>query len=124
MSPKVRTEADEDRSKRTHATQNEIRSKLARVVRLVFGVLATILALGALLIVLRNNINEQNSIVKLVTDVAEAISGPFSRTDGIFDFSGKNAVAKNALLNWGIAAIVYLLLGRLLANAIAPKSAR
>ena len=79
--------------------------------------LATILALGALLIVLRNNINEQNSIVKLVTDVAEAISGPFSRTDGIFDFSGKNAVAKNALLNWGIAAIVYLLLGRLLANA-------
>lgn len=124
MSPKVRTEADEDRSKRTHATQNEIRSKLARVVRLVFGVLATILALGALLIVLRNNINEQNSIVKLVTDVAEAISGPFSRTDGIFDFSGKNAVAKNALLNWGIAAIVYLLLGRLLANAIAPKSSR
>ncbi len=124
MSPKVRTEADEDRSKRTHATQNEIRSKLARVVRLVFGVLATILALGALLIVLRNNINEQNSIVKLVTDVAEAISGPFSRTDGIFDFSGKNAVAKNALLNWGIAAIVYLLLGRLLANAMAPKSSR
>lgn len=124
MSPKVRTEADEDRSKRSHATQNEIRSKLARVVRLVFGVLATILALGALLIVLRNNINEQNSIVKLVTDVAEAISGPFSRTDGIFDFSGKNAVAKNALLNWGIAAIVYLLLGRLLANAIAPRSTR
>ena len=124
MSPKVRTEADEDRSKRSHATQNEIRSKLARVVRLVFGVLATILALGALLIVLRNNINEQNSIVKLVTDVADSISGPFSRTDGIFDFSGKNAVAKNALLNWGIAAIVYLLLGRLLANAIAPKSTR
>ena len=124
MSPKVRTEADEDRSKRSHATQNEIRSKLARVVRLVFGVLATILALGALLIVLRNNINEQNSIVKLVTDVADGISGPFSRTDGIFDFSGKNAVAKNALLNWGIAAIVYLLLGRLLANAIAPKSTR
>ena len=124
MSPKVRTEADEDRTKRSHATQNEIRSKLARVVRLVFGVLATILALGALLIVLRNNINEQNSIVKLVTDVAEAISGPFSRTDGIFDFSGKNAVAKNALLNWGIAAIVYLLLGRLLANLVAPKSTR
>ena len=113
VSPKVRTEADEDRSKRTHATQNEIRSKVARVVRLVFGVLATILALGAFLVVLRNNINEHNAIVKLVTDVADAISGPFSRDDGIFDFSGKNAVAKNALLNWGIAAIVYLLLGRL-----------
>ena len=62
--------------------------------------------------------------MKLITDVADAISGPFSRNDGIFDFSGKNADAKNALLNWGIAAIVYLLVGRLLANAIAPKSKR
>ena len=70
--------------------------------------LATILALGAILVVLRSNINEANSIVKLVENVAEAISGPFSRDNGIFNFSGKNAIAKNALLNWGIAAVVYL----------------
>ena len=92
--------------------------------RIVFGVLAAILALGALLVVLRSNINESNSIVKFITDTADAISGPFSRDDGIFDFTGKNAEAKNALLNWGIAAIVYLLIGRVLANAIAPKSTR
>ena len=125
MSPKVRTDEDEDRSKRHHATPGRpSAAKVARAVRIIFGVLATILALGALLVVLRNNINEQNTIVKFITDVADAIAGPFSRTDGIFDFSGKNAVAKNALLNWGIAAIVYLLIGRLLANAIAPKGAR
>ena len=51
-------------------------------------------------------------MVKLITDVADAISGPFSRDNGIFDFTGKNAESKNALLNWGIAAIVYLLIGR------------
>ena len=62
--------------------------------RIVFGVLATILALGALLVVLRSNINEDNAIVKLITDIADAISGPFSRDDGIFDFTGKNAVSQ------------------------------
>ncbi len=125
MSPKVRTEeSGEDRKKRGDATQNAIRAKLARAVRIVFGVLAAILALGALLVVLRDNVNESNSVVKLITDVADAISGPFSRDNGVFDFTGKNAESKNALLNWGIAAIVYLLIGRFLANAIAPKTTR
>lgn len=125
MSPKVRTEeSGEDRKRRNDATQNAIRAKLARAVRIVFGALAAILALGALLVVLRDNINESNSVVKLITDVADAISGPFSRDDGIFDFTGKNAESKNALLNWGIAAIVYLLIGRFLSNAIAPKTTR
>jgi hypothetical protein len=125
VSPKVSTdESNKDGKGRAVATTNAIRAKTARAVRIVFGVLATILALGALLVVLRSNINEDNTIVKLITDIADAISGPFSRDDGIFDFTGKNAVAKNALLNWGIAAIVYLLIGRFLANAIAPKSSR
>jgi hypothetical protein len=125
VSPRVRTDdSDEDRKRRPGATQNAIRSKVARAVRIVFGVLAAILALGAVLVVLRSNINEGNAIVKFITDVADAISGPFSRDDGIFDFTGKNAVAKNALLNWGIAAIVYLLIGRFLAGAIEPKGTR
>ena len=125
MSPKVRTdESDKDRKRPQDATQNAIRAKVARAVRIVFGALAAILALGALLVVLRDNINENNEVVKLITDIADTISGPFSRDDGIFDFTGKNAEAKNALLNWGIAAIVYLLIGRFLANAIAPKSTR
>jgi hypothetical protein len=114
--------SDEDRKRSQDATQNAIRAKVARAVRIVFGVLAAILALGAVLVVLRNNINESNAVVKLITDIADAVSGPFSRNNGIFDFHGKHAVPKNALLNWGIAAIVYLLIGRLLAGAIGPKS--
>ena len=125
MSPKVTTDDSKgDRNTRFSAAQYAVRSKAARAVRLVFGVLATILALGAVIVALRSNINEQNSIVELITNVADAISGPFSRDDGIFAFTGKNAASKNALLNWGIAAIVYLIIGRLLANAIAPRSSR
>ena len=125
MSPKVTTDDSKgDRRARFSAAQVAVRSRVARVVRIVFGLLATILALGALIVVLRNNINEQNSIVELITNVADTISGPLSRDDGIFSFTGKNAAAKNALLNWGIAAIVYLLIGRLLANAIEPKGSR
>lgn len=122
--PKATTDDSNERKTRKGVSQAAIRSKAARAVRLLFVVLATILALGAILVVLRNSINEQNAVVMFITNVADAISGPFSRNDGIFDFSGKNSVAKNALLNWGIAAIVYLVVGRLLANAIAPKGKR
>jgi hypothetical protein len=125
VSPKVRTDdSPNDRKRQQDATQYAIRTKLARISSIVFGVLAAILALGALLVVLRDNVNESNSVVKLITDVADAISGPFSRDDGVFDFTGKNAESKNALLNWGIAAIVYLVIGRVGSNLIAPKSAR
>ena len=125
MSPKVTPDDSKGtRSARLGAAQAAVRSKAARVVRIVFGVLATILALGAVLVVLRSNINEANPIVELITNTADTISGPFSRDDGIFSFEGKNAESKNALLNWGIAAIVYLLIGRVLANVITPKSSR
>lgn len=125
MSPKVTTDDSTGKTRaRLNAGQAAVRTKAARAVRIVFGVLATILALGAVLVVLRENINEQNSVVELITNTADSISGPFSREDGIFAFTGKNAESKDALLNWGIAAIVYLMAGRLLANVITPKTGR
>jgi hypothetical protein len=125
VSPKVSTDESAGSGKgRYTAAQTAVRSQAARVVRIVFTALAVILALGAILVVLRGSINEQNPIVELITNVADAVSGPFSLNGGIFDFSGKNADAKNALSNWGIAAIVYLVLGRVLGNAIAPKNVR
>ena len=125
MSPKVTTDESAGSGKsRYTAAQVAVRQQAARAVRIVFTALAVILALGAILVVLRGNINEQNAIVKFITDVADAVSGPFSLEGGIFDFSGKNAAAKNALANWGIAAVVYLVIGRVLANAIAPKGGK
>jgi hypothetical protein len=125
VSPKARTEeAEPHRARKQPGRQHAIRAQVARVIRVVFAVLAAILALGALLVVLRANINEDNPVVQLITDVADTISGPFSLDGGIFDFEGKNAESKNALLNWGIAAVVYLVIGRVLANLVAPKGAR
>src|SRR5680860_1573758 len=82
VSPKVTTDDSKDRRARFGQAQAAVRTKAARVVRIVFGVLATVLALGAVLVVLGSNINKDNSIVELVINVAEAVSGPFSRTDG------------------------------------------
>lgn len=125
MSSRVtREESNRDRSERFGAAQAAVRLQAARIVRIVFGAMAVLLALGAVIVVLRSNIDENNSIVELITNAADAIAGPFSRDDGVLSFTGEDAEARNALLNWGIAAIVYLLVGRLLANAIAPKVAR
>ena len=103
---------------------NAARTQLARAVRIISVVLATILALGALLVVLKTDVNQDNPIVTAIIDLADAVSGPFGKDNGIFDFSGKNAEAKDALVNWGIAAIVYLAIGRVVANLISPKAAR
>jgi hypothetical protein len=80
-----------------------------------------VLAIGALLVAFKANVNQDNPVVRFVTDLADSVSGPFSRGNGVFDFGGKNGDAKNALVNWGIAAIVYLGVGRIVANVIAPS---
>ena len=95
MSPKVTTDESASSGKgRFTGAQTKVRAQAARAVRILFTTLAVILALGAILVVLRGNINEQNTIVKFITDVADAVSGPFSLEGGIFDFSGKNAAAR------------------------------
>ena len=100
------------------AKANAVRTKVASVVWLVAVVCAVFLAVGALLVALKAN--QDNSIVKLVLDVADALDGPFSRENGIFTFTGKDAATKSALVNWGIAAVVYLVLGKILDRIIRP----
>ena len=55
-----------------------------------------------------------------VTQFDDFVDGPFGRDTGIFQFHGKNEAAKEALVNWGIAALVYLLVGRVLARVVRP----
>jgi hypothetical protein len=83
---------------------------LGRLVRLAAGVVAAIIALGILFIVF--DANSSNDIVSTVDDAARALVGPF---DDMFSFdNAKTAVA----VNWGIAALVYLIAGALIARLI------
>ncbi len=108
------------KSRRIGRATEVVRTRAGQVIGLVLTLCAAMLAVGALLIALRHNINETNAIVKFVTGFDDAIDGPFSRSNGIFAFSGKSAATKEALVNWGIAAIVYLLLARVLARIVKP----
>jgi hypothetical protein len=100
------------------ATIATVRTKLASLVWLVAVVCALFLAVGALLVALKAN--QDNSIVKFVLDGADALDGPFSRDNGIFTFAGKDAATKSALVNWGLAAVVYLVIGKILDRIIRP----
>jgi len=83
---------------------------LARLVQLVVSVVALIIVAGILLVVLKAN--PSNSIVSQVHAWARWLAGPF---DDIFSF--RNARVAIAV-NWGIAAVVYLFVGGLIARLI------
>ncbi len=95
------------------AGASSARSKLASVVWLVAVVCALFLAVGALLIALK--MNQDNAIVAFVLDGAETLDfGEFK------EFGGKDAEVKGALTNWGIAAVIYLVIGKVLDRVIRP----
>jgi len=78
-----------------------------KIIMTIAGIIAMIIATGILAVVLEAD--RQNSVVSTVLDVAEALVGPF---DGIFTPKDpKVAIA----INWGIAIVVYLVVGRILA---------
>jgi hypothetical protein len=106
------------------ARNDQIRETMSKILRVVFLFFAVVLALGAFLIAARDNVSQTNEVVKFVKGFADAVDGPFSRDNGIFKFSGKNAATKDAVVNWGIAAIVYLAIGRYVQHLLAPRKRR
>ncbi len=92
---------------------SQVRTRVASVVWLVAVVCALFLAVGALLVALR--MNEENTLVAFVLDGANLLDL------GVFkDFDGKDAAVKEALTNWGIAAVIYLVIGKILDRVIRP----
>ncbi len=83
---------------------------LARAVQLVVAVVVVIIVAGILLVVLKAN--PGNSIVSDVHDWARSLAGPF---DGLFSFHNAHAAIA---VNWGIAAVVYLLIGGLIVRLL------
>lgn len=99
----------------TGAVVNGVRSKVASLVWLVALLCAVVLALAAILLAL--DANPDNGIVSVVNDLAHKIDGPFW---DMFTFNGKNAASKQVLVNWGIGALGYLVVGRVLERIIRP----
>jgi hypothetical protein len=97
------------RDRRT-ARSLEARATVARVLRVIGTVVAAILVAGILLVVL--GANQTNTIVNAVHDAARWLAGPF---DGLFNLQKhKTEIA----VNWGIAAVVYFAISRLLARVV------
>jgi hypothetical protein len=96
-----------------------VRTRVAQAIWLLFVLCALFLAVGALLVALKAN--EGNPLVDFVLDSADAIDlGVFSRDNGIKEFAGDDAATKNALFNWGIGAVAYLVVGRIVDRIVRP----
>lgn len=98
---------------------DRVRGVVAQIVWAVCSLAALVLALGALFVAF--HANADNPLVRLVLDLADRLDlGVFDRDDGVKRWTSQNAETKNALFNWGLAALVWLIAGRLLERIIRP----
>ena len=87
------------------------RSGLARLVWTASLVAAGVLLLGVALVVV--DANTRNALVEWVLKAADVLDlGVFGRDTGVKQFTGEGAVVKNAVVNWGLGAIAWLVVGR------------
>jgi hypothetical protein len=86
------------------------RASLARFITLLATVVALVLVLGIVLVLLEAN--RSNDLVHAVRDAAAFLAGPF---DGLFTLDSNKA---EKAVNWGIAAVVWFAVGRLIARLL------
>lgn len=91
----------------------KLRNLIASLIWLVAVLVAAVLALGALFTAL-DQTNQSNEIVRWILERGHDLVGPFK---DLFRLE----TAKNTLLvNWGIAALVYLIAGKILERFVRP----
>ena len=88
---------------------------LARAIRLVVGIVVGIIVLAVILRVV--GANPGNVIVSDIHDAGASLVGPF---DNVFSVSGPKL---NMALNWGLAALVYAVVGGFIASFAARGAA-
>jgi hypothetical protein len=117
-------ESSVDRSAQVKAAVDLVRTRVAQVVWILCVLAALVLAVGALCIALKAN--GDNSLVKFCIDTADKLDlGVFSRTDGVAHWKGHShtALTKNACVNWGLAAVVWLIVGKIVERVVRPRGA-
>jgi hypothetical protein len=93
-----------------YASSAMARASLARAV--IMLATAVVLILVAAIVLVALEANPSNDIVQVVRDVATFLAGPF---DGLFTLDSNKA---EKAVNWGIAAVVWYGLGRLIARLL------
>lgn len=89
---------------------------LARIIRVVGGLIAAFLVAGILLVVF--DASEDNGLVDAVLEVGRFFADPFR---GIFELDDNHL---QIAINWGIAAAVYVVVAGLIAFLLARTAAR
>lgn len=97
-----------------------VRVALASAVWLVAVIAAVVLATGALLVALDFNLD--NPLVSFVTETAARLDlGELKSFDpGSTTESAEEALRRSVLVNWGLAAVIYLILGKIADRLIRP----
>lgn len=83
---------------------------LAKLIRVVAGIVVGIIVIAILLIVL--GAKESNDIVGWFVDAGRWLAGPFK---GLFDLDGRKA---DIAVNWGLAALVYSVIAGVLLRLV------
>lgn len=96
-----------------------LRDSAARVVWIICVTLALVLAAAAFSYALEAN--EDNELVQAVRDLANTFDlGFFDLDNPVKEFADPNGSVKTALFNYGIACVVYLMVGRILERLLRP----
>ncbi|HEY1522843.1 MAG TPA: hypothetical protein VGF70_07500 [Solirubrobacteraceae bacterium] len=88
---------------------------VARLIRALAGAVAAVIVIAIILTLL--SANPHNVIVSDIHDAGQWLVGPFKN---VFSVSGAKL---HEALNWGLAAVVYLIVGNLLASLLARSTA-
>jgi hypothetical protein len=89
---------------------------LARIVRSLAGIIALVIVVAIVLFLL--GANQSNAIVRDTHDAGAWLVGPFKNLFSIH--KAKVAMA----VNWGLAALVYLVVGHLIASLLVRMTPR
>ena len=103
----------------TALTIARLRGIVSRVAWMVCLTLALILAIAAFSFAL--DANDKNDLVQFIRDLANAFDlGFFDLDNPVKEFKDPNSDVKNALFNYGICAVIYLIAGRFLERVLRP----
>ena len=83
---------------------------LARLISLIVWLVVLVILAGIAFVVLKANMG--NSVVSSIHDAAKFLVGPF---DGLFKLHDHRL---SVGVNWGVAALVYLFVGRLIVRVL------